>query len=190
MNFSRVANKETAIKTIKELEIIPQKLIDLTTQFGVNTYCFNKQLYPSWIGLLEKRNIPDGRSYDETACFIYWRKAIVLYDWDFNDSTYAYSTVVHEFAHALDYTLGSILRKDTFLSNINPIILNGWKKQKGLDWYANLNQHEYFAQTFMAYFHKSNYRYKPKIYYEHNCEELKERDSDMYYFIDGLIKTI
>ena len=190
MRFDRVANKETAIKTIKELEIIPQKLIDLTTQFGINTYCFNKQLYPSQIGLLNKINTPDGRSFDETACFIPWRKAIALYDWDFDESEYAFSTVIHEYAHALDYTLGSILKEDTFLSNINPIILNGWKKQKGLDWYANLNPHEYFAQAFMAYYQKDKYRYKPKIYYEHICEELKDKDDDMYYFIDNLIKTI
>jgi hypothetical protein len=133
MNFIRVANKETAIKTIKELEIIPQKLIDLTTHFGINTYCFDKQLYPSWIGLMKKSNTFDGRSYDETACFLPWHKSILLYDWDFNESEYAFSTVIHEYAHALDYTLGSTIKPDSFLSEINPIIKSGWLKQKGLD---------------------------------------------------------
>jgi hypothetical protein len=183
-------DKETAIKTINELRIIPQKLLDLTTQFGINTYCFNKQLYPSWIGLMKKSNTFDGRSYDETACFLPWHKSILLYDWDFDESEYAFSTAIHEYAHALDYSLGSILKSDIYLSEIHPIIQNGWKKQKGLDLYANLNPHEYFAQAFMAYFQKDKGRYKPKIYYEHTCEELKSKDSDMYYFIDALIKTI
>jgi Mlc titration factor MtfA (ptsG expression regulator) len=190
MNFIRVANKETAIKTIKELEIITPKLINLTTQFGINTYCFDKQLYPSWIGLLKKSNTFDGRSYDETACFLSWHKSILLYDWDFDESEYAFSTVIHEYAHALDYTLGSMLKEDTFLSNIHPTIYNGWQKQRGLDCYANLNPREYFAQAFMAYFQKDKERYKPKKYYEHTCEELKEKDNDMYYFIDNLVKTI
>jgi hypothetical protein len=42
----------------------------------------------------------------------------------------------------------------------------------------------------MAYFQKYKERYKPKKYYEHTWEELKDKDSDMYYLIDNLIKII
>lgn len=187
MKFIRVANSETARKTLNELKVIPQKLIDLTSDFGINIYCFNKKLYPSWIGLFQKWNTSDGRNYDETACFSPYHKSIILYDWDFDESEFAFSTVIHEYAHALDYVLGSKIKKDTYLSEIHPDILKGWKKQKGLDWYANLNPHEYFAQAFMAFFQEDKELYKPKVYYEHTKGELKEKDSNMYYLINNIV---
>lgn len=188
IKFNRVGTTETARKVLNDLKIIPQHLLDITNEFGVNTYCFNKNIFPSWIGLLEKSNRKDGRNNDETACFCPWSKSILIYDWDFDDSEIAFSTTLHEYAHALDYALGSRIKHDSFLSEIHPDIQKGWKKQKGLDWYANLNEHEYFAQAFMAYFQQDKELYKPKIYYEHTCEELKEKDSNMFYLIKGLVE--
>jgi hypothetical protein len=40
----------------------------------------------------------------------------------------------------------------------------------------------------MAYFMKDKQLYKPKVYYEHTHEELKEKDSDMFYLIKGLVE--
>lgn len=189
IKFNRVGTTQTARNVLNELKVIPQHLLNITDNFGIHTYCFNKIVYPSWIGLLEKSNTKDGRDYDETACFCSWNKAILLYDWDFDESEVAFSTVLHEYAHALDYALGSNIKKNTFLSDIHPDIQKGWKKQKGLDWYANLNEHEYFAQAFMAYFQQDKELYKPKKYYEHTYGELKEKDSNMFYLIKGIVEV-
>jgi hypothetical protein len=70
----------------------------------------------------------------------------------------------------------------------NPIILHGWKQQKGLDCYANIDPMEYFAQGFMAYMYSNLETYKPWSYREHTRQELKEKDSDLYYLIDNLVK--
>lgn len=189
MKFNRVANSETARKTMNELIKIPQKLIDLTTDFGIGIYCFDQTLYPSWIGLFENIvTLSHNRSIDNTACFSPYHKSIILYDWDFDESEYGYSTTIHEYAHALDYVLGSKIRKNSYFSEINIDILKGWNQQKGLDWYANRNPHEYFAQAFMAYLYGDKEKYKPKIYFEHTRQELKLKDPDMYYILKNIIE--
>lgn len=187
MLFNRVANANTARNILNELKIIPKHLLDITNQFGIHTYCFNEKLYPSWIGLFDKVNIADRRDYDKKACFSPNHKSIIIYDWDFDKSEYAFSAVIHEYAHALDYALGSQYKEDAFLSEIDPDIQKGWKKNRGLDWYAKLNSLEYFAQAFMAYFQEGKELYKPKKYYEHTQQELKEKDPDMFYYLKNLI---
>lgn len=186
MQFNRIANIETAHKVLNELKVIPEKLLKITDEFGLQIYCFNKILYPSYIGLIDKNLLTsDGRSYDNTACYNPKYKSIFIYDTDFEDiGEKAYSAILHEYGHALDNALSIKQGKDDWLSYIDQDIYKGWKQGKSLDWYANTNPLEYFAQAFMAYLYDLNYN--PWSYREHTKAELKEKDPNMFYYLQAL----
>lgn len=187
INFRRVATDLTAEKTVNELKVIPKQLINIACQTGIEIYCFNKSCYPSWIGLMEKDQFDDGRSTDDTACFLTDKKAIILYDWDMDEEE-GFSTVLHEFGHAIDYALGLRTGKGTFLSTIDSNIYSGWMKGNALDSYADINPREYFAQAFMAYYTNKLTTYKPWSYRAHTKEELFAKDNDMYMYLLNMDK--
>lgn len=185
MKFGRVANESTAIDIKNELSIVPKHLINLVTQMGIQIFCFNESFTPSWIGVQKKITFDDSRTTDETACFLHDKKIISLFDCDVDDEL-GFSTTLHEFGHALDFALAMKDGKKGFMTDNNKDIIKGWKKQKGLDWYANLNPCEYFAQGFMAYCQANIPLYNPRSYRAHTREELKEKDSDLFYYIQSL----
>lgn len=185
MKFGRVANENTANYILEKLKVVPKHLIDIVDEQGIKIYCFNKNFYPSYIGLAEKEAFEDGRTTDKTACFMGDKKVISLFDEDCNEEL-GFCGTLHEFGHALDYSLGIKLGNEGFLSHADKNIFKGWQKQKGLDWYANLNQCEYFAQAFMAFFQDDMPLYKPWSYRAHTKEELFLRDNDMYNLLLNL----
>ena len=187
MRFNRVANINTANYTLERLKVVPKHLINIVREQGIQIYCFNEKLYPSYIGLDEKSIYEDGRSSDETSCFIPSKKVIELFDWDCDEEK-GFSVALHEFAHALDYSLGMKIGKDNYLSCVEPKIYKGWQNNKALDWYADLNPCEYFAQAFMAFFQDIP-TYKTKSYRSHTKEELFLKDNDMYNVILNLNKV-
>jgi hypothetical protein len=191
MRFVRVANNQTASKVLNDLKMIPQKLIDITSEFGTRIYCFNDRLKPSYIGLVDKDDkLNDGRSLDETSHYNHQKKAIYIFDYCIKDmGEKAYSTIIHEYAHALDHALGCKIKQNEILSMVDAGIIKRWEKQKGLDCYANIDPLEYFAQAFMAYMYSNLETYKPQSYREHTRQELKEKDSDMYYYLKNLIEN-
>jgi len=157
MRFVRVANAQTASKVLNDLKTIPQKLIDITNEFGTQIYCFNERFKPSYIGLAQEGDhLGDGRSLDEVSHYDHQEKALYIFD---------------------------------HCSMIDPDIIKGWKKQKGLDCYANTNPREYFAQAFMAYMYSNLETYKPWSYREHTSQELKEKNSEMYYYLKNIIEN-
>lgn len=190
MKFNRVTDSETARIVLNELKVIPPKLIDITNEFGISVYCFNKNYKASWIGLCDKNeDLNDGRLIDEVSCYMPQYKAIIIYSPDIKDDEDedAFSTIVHEYAHALDDALGNRNGKKDYLSYINTDIYKRWEQGKGLDCYANINPVEYFAQAFMAYIMDKNY--KPWSYREHTRQELKEKDGDMFYYLRDLLNN-
>lgn len=185
MRFNRVANEHTANYMIDRLKVVPKHLIDLVTEQGIQTYCFNEKCYPSYIGLAEKETFDDGRTSDSISCFMSNKKAILLFDYDCDDEL-GFSTILHEFGHALDYSLGIKSGNGTYLSYTNNNILEGFHQKKGLDWYANTDPCEYFAQAFMAFYEKGLSTYKPWSYRAHTREELFEKDNNMYNILLNL----
>lgn len=187
MQFNRVANTETARRVLFELKKIPKGLLNITDEFGLQIYCFDKTLYPSYIGLIDKKLLSsDGRSYDDTAYYDPKYKSIFIYDTDFEDiGEKAFSTILHEYGHALDDALGTQNDKNSWLSYIDSDIYKRWQQGKGLDWYANTNPLEYFAQAFMAYMNDIG-NYKSWSYREHTRRELKVKDTDMFDFFNAL----
>jgi len=179
LRFGRVANDNTANYILEKMKVIPKHLIDIVKEQGIKTYCFNESCSPSYIGLREKEIFEDGRTIDEAACFMSDKKAISLFDCDC-DEELGYCTTLHEFGHALDYALGIKSGNKNYLSYADNIILKGWQKQRGLDWYANLNPQEYFAQAFMAFFQRNIPLYKSWSYRAHTKEELFLKDNDMF----------
>lgn len=189
MLFNRVANIDTARDVLNELKKIPQNLINITNEFGLQICCFNEKFKPSWIGLCDESALVSyNRNANETACYRHKKRCIWIFDKDFEDiGEKAYSSIIHEFAHALDHALGHKMGKNNFLSMVDSNIFTGWEKKRGLDWYANINPLEYFAQAFMAYIYSDKETYKPWSYREHTQQELKEKDSDMFYYLKNLI---
>ena len=188
MQFGRVANEHRANYMINKLKVVPKHLIDLVKEQGIKIYCFNEKCYLSYIGLADKETFKDGRTTDETSCFMPVEKAISVFDCDYFEeiNELGFCTDLHEFGHALDYSLGAKLGSKYYLSWNNKDILKGWIHDKGLDWYANQNPHEYFATAFMAFYEKGLSTYKPWSYREHTREELFEKDNDMYRIIANL----
>jgi hypothetical protein len=191
MRFVRVANAQTASKVLNDLKTIPQKLIDITNEFGTQIYCFNERFKPSYIGLVQEGDhLGDGRSLDEVSHYNHQEKALYIFDHCIEDiGEKAFSTIIHEYAHALDRALGCRIKQNKYLSMVDPDIIKGWKKQKGLDCYANTNPREYFAQAFMAYMYSNLETYKPWSYREHTSQELKEKNSEMYYYLKNIIEN-
>lgn len=193
MIFDRVAEFKTANQILNESKIIPKKAMEFVNDFGTKIYCFNENFKPSTIGLTDKEAMTDdGRKYDDTSS--YWPKynAIFIHqkDLEIERDEIAFSTIIHEFGHALDLALGNKLGKDTYLSCIEPGIFKRWRDSKALDYYGNINTVEYFAEAFMAYCYKGLENYKPWSYREHTISELKNKDSDMLYFFDSILGDI
>ena len=191
LRFNRVANDETARYIVKSLEIIPPKIKRLVDETGMQIYCFNKGFKPSAIGLLQPYStFADGRSEDEISAFYAHGNVICFFDEDVfypeQNNEKAFSTVLHEYGHAVDHALA--VRNDPesfFISYGNGTIREGWEKHKALDEYADTNPMEYFAQAFMAYF-MDRTRYIPWNYREHTRLELMRRGRNMFDYIKSL----
>lgn len=190
MRFERVAQIKTANQVVRELQMVPKKALEIVNDFGTKIYCFDKDFKPSWIGLVDKCDTSeDKRSLNDTSLYYLKYKATFIHEIDLKEAENekAYSTILHEFGHALDHALGNKNGEDCYLSYVEPKIYEGWQQDKGLDWYANLDPAEYFAQAFMAYCYTGLENYKPWSYREHTREELKLKDSDMFYFLKSLL---
>lgn len=192
MRFNRVANDKAAYYIVQSLEIIPQKIKRIVDETGMQIYCFNKGFKPSKIGLLSSSEVfEDGRSGNETSAFYACGNVMCLFDEDIyfpvrNDEK-AFSTVLHEYAHAVDHALAVKDNSRSFyLSCDNKFIRRGWEKHLALDEYADTNPAEYFAQAFMAYF-MDRTGYNPWSYREHTRSELMKRDRNMFDYIKAIV---
>jgi hypothetical protein len=187
-----VANDKTAHYIVKSLEIIPPRIKRLVDETGMQIYCFNEKFKPSTIGLLSSSAefFDDGRSANEASAFYADGNVVCLFDKDVffseQNSEKAFSTVLHEYGHAVDYALALKNKsKYWYNSSDDESIFAGWKKHLALDEYAETNPAEYFAQAFMAYFNDLT-GYKPWSYREHTRTELIQRDRNMFDYIKGL----
>ena len=193
MRFNRVANDETARYIVQSLEIIPPKIKRLVDETGMQIYCFNEKFKPSEIGLLSPSATSfDGKPENEVSAFYADGNITCLFDEDIyfpvrNDEK-AFSTVLHEYGHAVDYAL-ALKNKSKYWYNSSDeeSIYAGWEKHLALDEYADTSPAEYFAQAFMAYF-MDRVGYKPWSYREHTRLELMRRDRNMFDYMEAFAK--
>lgn len=190
MQFERVADIKTANEVLNDINRIPTKALKIINEFGTKIYCFNKDFKPSWIGLIDKSEISsDGRHLNDTSLYLPDDRAILIHDSDLKEEVQekAFSTTLHEIGHALDYALGYKEGYNYAISCFEDRIYKGWQNNKGLDWYANSNPQEYFAQAFMAYCYKDIPLYRPYSYREHTREELIEKDNKLYCYLKSIL---
>jgi len=194
LKFNRVANDKTARYIIQSLEIIPPKIKRLVDETGMQIYCFNEGFKPSTIGLLSPSAafFDDGRSANEISAFYAGSNITCLFDEDIyfqvRNNEKAFSTVLHEYGHAVDRALALKGRsKEWMNSDGDRNIITGWRKGYALDEYAAINPREYFAQAFMAYFNNL-IGYKPWSYREHTRLELMQKDRNMFDYLKELAR--
>ncbi|MCP5108166.1 MAG: tetratricopeptide repeat protein, partial [bacterium] len=89
----------------------------------------------------------------------------------------------HEFAHLVQQVLTPAQRKE-----LRRLYLKAKKERITLDWYADMNDWEYFAVGYEAYISEEKLPGQSDVY-AHTRKELLEKDPDLYRFIDGLNKT-
>jgi hypothetical protein len=160
-------------KIIKEIKKLPIKVIGLLRENNIKLCVSNKPLNIYYKG--HKLNNLSHYYLEQQTIYKFTKDLIEF-------KTYRnYSLIHHEIGHAID----NIMAKTK--GYINVLYLSHAKldynyQQRALDIYATMSPHEYFAQGFMSYFQKKINRYKPKVYFEHNKNELK-KDKRLYEFI-------
>jgi len=195
INFGAIASKNLADYVIKQMSKVPKHLIDIVNKSGVKFYICDNKTNVLTLGLKKKEELKleDGRSLINTSHFSAENKSIILCKHTYDDykeegyETETYQTAIHEFAHALDFALTVNNSDYWFHSEENEDIYKSWKNGKSLDWYAALNPMEHFAQAFMAY--TNDNLHKTKSYMQHTRKELKQKDKDMYYYLEDLFRN-
>lgn len=93
-----------------------------------------------------------------------------------------FNVLTHEFAHQVHGILTREQKRE-----IKQLFLRAKKERKTLDYYADWNEWEYFAQGVEAYFSKKNLvGYRPPETINHSRKELLEKDPDLFYLIEKL----
>lgn len=88
----------------------------------------------------------------------------------------------HEFAHLVQQILTPDQRKE-----LRRLYLKAKEERKTLDWYADMNDWEYFAVGYEAFISEEKLPGQADVY-AHTRKELLKKDPDLYHFIDGLNK--
>lgn len=181
--FARSPTNEAVELAIKEISLFPKNLINIIKESGLKIYLLDKDTKASYIGLINHNiNTVYGRTYDDTdmAWFTWTKNIIVFYSEIFYEDEDGFKSMIHEFAHAIDWNLGN----NKFLTSSKEFQKI---KQKGnpLDWYAATNPREYFAQGIEAYFRSE--RELCESYRVHNKIELAKKDYGLYEYIRSLI---
>lgn len=86
----------------------------------------------------------------------------------------------HEFAHLVQQILTPVQR-----NTLRRLYLKAKEERKTLDWYADMNDWEYFAVGYEAFVSEEKLPGQADVY-AHTREELLKKDPDLYHFIDGL----
>lgn len=90
------------------------------------------------------------------------------------------NVVAHELAHQVHMVFSPAQ-----CAELKRLFLNARREDRTLDWYANTNEHEYFAQGYEAFVSEAKLP-DQKDAAGHTREELRERDPDLFRFIEGL----
>lgn len=90
------------------------------------------------------------------------------------------NVVAHEFAHQVH-----MLFSPAQCTELKRLFLKARREDRTLDWYANTNEHEYFAQGYEAFIAEDKLP-DQKDAAGHTREELREKDPDLFRFIEGL----
>jgi tetratricopeptide (TPR) repeat protein len=89
----------------------------------------------------------------------------------------------HEFAHLVQQLLTPTQRKE-----LRRLFLKAREERKTLDWYADMNEWEYFAVGYEAFISKEKLPGQLDVY-AHTRDQLEKKDPDLYHFIDQLNKA-
>lgn len=89
----------------------------------------------------------------------------------------------HEFAHLVQQTLTPGQRKE-----LRRLYLKAKEERKTLDWYADMNEWEYFAVGYEAYISEEKLPGQADVY-AHTRNQLLQKDPDLYHFIENLNKA-
>jgi len=89
----------------------------------------------------------------------------------------------HEFAHLVQQLLTPGQRKE-----LRRLYLKAKEERNTLDWYADMNEWEYFAVGYEALISEEKLPGQADVY-AHTREELLKKDPDLYHFIGGLNKA-
>lgn len=89
----------------------------------------------------------------------------------------------HEFAHLVQQVLNPGQRKE-----LRRLYLKAKEERKTLDWYADMNEWEYFAVGYEAYISDEKLPGQADVY-AHTRNQLLKKDPDLYQFIDHLNKA-
>lgn len=156
------ADSQRAAEFIRsELLVVPDHLLHMVSESGVRWYSLPSDDRYRFHAIYQS---PAARSHyaldTRRVCLI-----------DELERDHGFSTVLHEFAHALDHVLDWASMRMTF-------------RGEPLDWYAALNPRERFAQAFEAY-HRDEREPTP-WYAVHTRLDLRRQEPDLYAFLDGL----
>lgn len=93
------------------------------------------------------------------------------------------NVILHEYVHLFHQRVLTDAEK----RKIRALYYQAMKEKRTLDYYSQNNEHEYFAQTYPAYFEPV--KVHPLDFKSMNTTaDLKSKDPDMYNFIDHLVK--
>ena len=94
-----------------------------------------------------------------------------------------FNSLTHEFAHQVHSLLPQELKDEIFR-----LYFEATKNRRTLDYYADSNEQEYFAQGVEAYVSEEKLP-DQKITHGHTRKELQQRDPDLYIFIKKLAQV-
>lgn len=92
-----------------------------------------------------------------------------------------YNIAFHEFAHLVHWLL-----TPNEISQIRRMFIKAKKENYTLDWYASMNEREYFAQGVEARL-SENKLPRQSAEYSNTKADLLRRDKDLYHFIEKLV---
>jgi tetratricopeptide (TPR) repeat protein len=94
-----------------------------------------------------------------------------------------FNTIAHEFAHQVHLTA---MDKNE-VKTIRKLYDNAMREDRALDYYAETDEYEYFAQGYEAFIAEMK-RPATGATARHTKRELMARDPELYHFIEGLAK--
>lgn len=167
----RSRSRDHAVHLREELKLMPRRLVRTVKDAGFDFYLCGGRATGRFMGLPAFPDVTDdGRDYAVTSHVCPNQRRVYLYETVARED--GFSVVHHEFAHALDFALGSPSLKHF--------------RGTPLDWYAALNPRERFAQAFCAYFMPD--RSPTPWYAVHTQQELRQKEPDLYAYLSGLMQ--
>lgn len=184
-----MCSRDYANRIYYDIIKLPESLIDLIRDGGFQIYIVDRD--PKWIGIKGSED-RIGEEYKYSCYCDYINHLIVMNSQSF-DPADLFSTTIHEIAHALDHVITDTLKTNFWFMSEDHIRFPVWDmycNDNALDWYADINSREYFAQALEAYHQPERTKHYQSYYYEHTIDELAYKDPDLFRFIQEGILTI